>query len=707
MKRYCVGLIVGFVLLSGIGIGNSDAVEHPYSIASDSARISFHQNEKGLALDQVEFLQENFQRKWIAEKEGVPLWSITILDTEKKQHTVTALNATAALCSVLDDPLRMEWKGIQPGNLQVLATVEKKNEVFEWSLEFEVKEPGFTLWDAVYPEIGPLQVSEAIHGIVPYGWGLVHGDLENWRSGGVYPSASMAMPFVGVSDGQSGIYLGAHDPAGHPFTLFVGKRWEGKAASLGIRHDVEGMGKTTHYRLPYTITTTLFPGDWYECAQIYREAALQTEWGKIPSLSDRNDIPPWMKDTDLWYIGACHDEATANQVIAFATYFEVPTSAHIYQWHEIPFDDHYPEYFPAKPGFQKAVEKVQQAGIAVMPYINGRLWDSSTDSWRDRHAEEACSIDEKGEKYIEIYGSKVPLSPMCPFTELWKNTVTHLVDRLLNECKVKAVYIDQISAAAAKRCFAENHGHPIGGGTYWIQGYRDLIRRCQKVMPPDTALTTEENADPWNDLLQAWLLVNTPEKAGELVPIYPAVYGGRAISFGFQYIHGDDFTYKYPFRLKMARAFVFGSQLGWVGSQVFEASNLGEAECLKNLCLARHASRDALQFGTLLAPVGLSDFGTVKWIDGENQSNEQPAVLASVWSTPKQIRKIVLANVADEERKGTLTLDKRHGGSSAAASIQLVSEDGKIRVALNRQTDDKWQGTVSIPARGAVVYVLE
>ncbi len=702
VRMISISLLLFGILFAGVAI----AEETVYTIETNTGKLTAGKTEEGAALITLTPKTDSPDRpfSWIEEGPPVPIWTITVLDADKKKQTVTALSGTANVYKISEHQILLEWPKVQPGNLKVQCTITVLHDDLVWNLSCETREPDYTLWDIVYPEIGPLAFPETAHAITTNGWGVLQKNIRNWRYSATYPSASRAMPFIGVSDGKTGVYAGVHDRNGHPFDLFIGGRPNEKSISMGIRHDVEEAGKATHYRLPYSITTTLFLGDWYECAQIYRHAAKRLPWGNIPPLSDRRDIPQWLLDTDLWYCGACENEETADRLLAFARYFDVPTSAHIYTWHEIPFDDHYPEYFPAKPGFKNAVEKVQQAGVAVMPYINGRLWDPATDSWQEQKAETACAIDENGEKYVEIYGSKVPLSPMCPSTEIWKNTVTKLVDRLLNEYGVKAVYIDQISAAAAKRCYATNHGHPIGGGTYWIQGYRDLIERCRRVQPAGTALTTEENADPWNDQLQAWLLVNTPQALGEIVPIYPAVYSGRTISFGFQYIHGNDLPAKYPFRLKMARAFVFGSQLGWVGSQVLDASNAQEAEYLKGLCKARHGSRDALQYGELLPPIAIEGCGTVSWTE-EGKEQIQPAVLASAWLTPDSIHKISITNVADDSRTVILNLDRRHIGDRQEETILLQTEDKSSSTEFKKE-NNIWRGSIVLPPRSAAVYRL-
>ena len=100
----------------------------------------------------------------------------------------------------------------------------------------------------------------------------------------------------------------------------------------------------------------------------------------------------------------------AAQVKEFQKYLGVPIGFHWYSWHQIPFDNDYPHYFPAKPGFAEAVRDLQASGVYVMPYINGRLWDTHDRGREDfeftRRALPAATKDEQGKPYIETYGSK-------------------------------------------------------------------------------------------------------------------------------------------------------------------------------------------------------------------------------------------------------------------------------------------------------------
>ena len=60
----------------------------------------------------------------------------------------------------------------------------------------------------------------------------------------------------------------------------------------------------------------------------------------------------------------------------------MPIAVHWYVWYDAPnFDMHYPQYFPAKQDFGRVVQELQQIGVYVMPYINGRIFDVSIRSF--------------------------------------------------------------------------------------------------------------------------------------------------------------------------------------------------------------------------------------------------------------------------------------------------------------------------------------
>lgn len=195
----------------------------------------------------------------------------------------------------------------------------------------------------------------------------------------------------------------------------------------------------------------------------------------------------------------------------------LPVGFHWYHRHQIPFDNDYPHYFPTKPGFAQGVAELQAAGVFVMPYINGRLWDTKDHGAADfeftRVALPAATKKEDGQPFVERYGSKetngepVSLAVMCPTTRLRQERVRDLVRRLQQGEGTRGVYVDQIAAAAPTLCADASHGHPTGGGHWWTGGYWQLLQAIRRGMPADCMLTTECNGEPfirWFDGYLTW-----------------------------------------------------------------------------------------------------------------------------------------------------------------------------------------------------------
>ena len=402
-----------------------------------------------------------------------------------------------------------------------------------------------------------------------------------------------------------------------------------------------------------------------------------------------------------------------------SAYFGVPIGLHWYNWHEIPFDTLYPDYFPAKPSFAEGVKALQSAGMHVMPYINGRLADPKSKFWAgepvvggvsDADAGKSAAKQEDGKFYTEVYGSKVPLNVMCPYTKQWQGKIGSLVDRLVSECGVSGVYIDQIGAAGAARCFDPSHGHPIGGGHMWVDGYRKMLDSIRKKLPKEAMLTTEEDAECWIDQLDALLLVNTPTSGPRPIPLFPAVYSGRTITFGFQYIAGDDISRSLPWRAKMARAFVWGSQLGWVGADRIMAPEAAkEAEFLRNLARARRFGHQFVVTGRFLGMIDVRGdnphlAGEASGSFGGTYSLDLPAVLASAWLAEDGTLGILLANMSDEPRKVEFELPLATAKLSAEKgfSVSTYAPEGLLSTVPSRSA----ARALTIPSRSALVLAL-
>jgi len=641
-----------------------------HGVRAGNGLVSVAFAHRGNAVVLESFAQEPRGVELLADaQESDPLWELEFRTASGEPLTITSAQAPAAMsgeqaaglpaaggrCAACGRAeIRLRWTGVPVGasgiDVEVRVRIGQGDPITHWSLAVANAGPALGLWRATFPIIPNVQALPDAKLAFPTGWGLLYEDpLHGGEIRGTYPSMTPAMQFMACWRAQGGIYFGAHDLAATHKQLVCSPDADNGRLRLAIINCPAGMGRpAAQYDLPYEAAVGAFAGDWYEAARMYRERCAACEWALANApwmargeLRSRQSTPEWLKDIDLWCLagggpaaGGAPPEAV-EPTKRFAAYFGVPTAVHWYNWHQIPFDDHYPEYFPAKEGFAQGVADLHAAGIRVMPYINGRLWDPRTASWTAENAQAACAKDERLGRYEETYGSGVPLVVMCPYTEQWQAKVAGLVQRLVHECGVDGVYVDQISAAAAVPCFDPGHGHDVGGGGFWVEGYRRLLRRAREKLPPEAMLTTEESADPWIDLLDAFLLVNTPPAPAQVIPLFPAVYGGRTITFGFQYIAGDDLDRGLAFRAKMARAFAWGAQLGWVGPAILDARYAREAEYLRELAQCRRRAHEFLVFGEMLAPPDVAGIPRVT-VEGQAAFGgayriELPAVICSAW----------------------------------------------------------------------------
>ena len=196
------------------------------------------------------------------------------------------------------------------------------------------------------------------------------------------------------------------------------------------------------------------------------------------------------------------------------------------------FDTHYPEYFPVRTGFQAALATMQELGVRVAPYINGRIFDKGTKSWEADGGTaqvaaakqllkpallpssapsgggggggESGEPSESGGKgmpalsdYNESYGSLAKFAVMCPHTAFWQQTIAKVVDQLANDYGTDGIYIDQIAAAGPRPCWDPSHNHTLGGGDHWVTGYSEMLRQVREAAGSDKILLTESNSEPF------------------------------------------------------------------------------------------------------------------------------------------------------------------------------------------------------------------
>jgi hypothetical protein len=598
-------------------------------------------------------LHGNSGDEWIAGgASGAPLWRLALRGPREAVAEFDGRQLAVADIQRDASTTRFFWRApLDQRSVQIELAVrtEVASGLSHWQFAAVVPS-SWRVVRADWPILSNLRREPSVKLAVPVGWGMEYDINSSTSFEGTYPSLQMSMPFVAFYRGDNGLYIGMHDKRGRHKHCSIKARDDGLSFSC-LHWPSDSETAAGRYAPDCEATIGVFGGDYWNAAQIYRAFSRETPWGRAGKT-----VPDWLKNIDLWLIPDPQPLTNVEACRKAAAYFNVPVGIHWYRWHEIAFDTLYPDYFPAKSSFREGVTAFHAAGFRVMPYINGRLCDPKSKAWTQKHLEKAAARQENGQPYAEVYDTKIPLDVMCPATRQWQDEVAGIAHRLVNDFDVDGVYIDQVGAAAAVRCFSPDHGHSPGGGSVWFDGYRAMLRKVRQGLPAGRILTTEENAECWDDQFDGMLMVNTPADGGHsIIPLMSAVYADRVITFGFQYPARGDLRTSLPFRAKTARQFLWGSQLGWIQTDWIMADQARvEAEFLRNLAQTRCGGHEFFVGGQFLGEVQV--VGDNPRLRGEGTARQKytvdlPAVMATAWLSVDRRMGLAVVNLSDQARQ--------------------------------------------------------
>src|SRR2546426_3946481 len=110
------------------------------------------------------------------------------------------------------------------------------------------------------------------------------------------------------------------------------------------------------------------------------------------------------------------------------------------------------------------------AGSHAMVYMNQRLWCTGTSSWTTEGAARWAVKERDGRIREEVYNvfDPQPCATMDVTTPFWRAKYARIADTVLDRYGVDGIYMDQ--AVQSLVCWDSTHGHPVGGGDYWMSG---------------------------------------------------------------------------------------------------------------------------------------------------------------------------------------------------------------------------------------------
>lgn len=518
---------------------------------------------------------------------------------------------------------------------------------------------------------------------------------------------------------KGGLYLSSHDTESMAKNLAMSltpTHVECRATCL-----VPDKKETDSFSPGYDVVVGSFDGDWVSAAAIYREWAVNQKFCS-ESRFRNGQSPEWLQQTAFWIWNRGRSSNVLKEAEDIQSRLGLPVNAYWHWWHGCPYDEGFPEYIPPKEGeesFKAAVEHAHKQGIHSLVYMNSYQWGDSTDSYEAEGAAAYAARRENGDTYRHVFEifSGNGLTPMCMATQFWRDKYSSLCDTVVNHYHVDGVYMDQ--ACSGMACYNPDHGHTLGGGNYWRDGFGKLTAQIREKFPEgsDAMLAGEGSAEDWIPILDDFLTLQPSQERysgvgkSEPIPMFQAVYHDYAMTYGsysslvyppYDELWPKEFSpanaetllpeeYNMQFRMEQARSFTWGMQptLANYHSFLFEERSM-EMGYLVDLIKTRYNALDYLlygQFKAILEPefkevtIPISKVSIYAGRMGDTVTRYEKktrTMFSSAWLSSAGNVGIAVSNILDEPAEFVMTVDAAKFGAAPTGNVNIISAEGKV-----------------------------
>ncbi|MBT7303256.1 MAG: hypothetical protein HN849_27250, partial [Victivallales bacterium] len=673
----------------------------------------------------------------LSKTEDNGLWQLTLRRADGTSVKLEPKHARSSVAKATRNGLRLRWTDVQldgqPDQLDVEVTAKATGSgKTEWRIEVNGKGSG-ALWKVDFPRVCglrslgtsrlavPLYLGRVVTNPAVNGYTLTLGYPQPasmqcfafWThdQGDGKPAASSGDETGWLPDESAaeGLYLAAEDGQGYlkQFTTKADRQnatlnwWVEQIPSVKTWPlPKDAKLRRMRYQSPYPVVLAPYVGDMHEAAVLYRDWAKEQVWcqrGKQEDWPDevkpgsKNEAlwtPPWFRKIACW-LKYYHEPAKIlPEFAAYQEWLNVPMASHWYRFNISKFDDNYNEMLPGDPYLLQGIQDAKALGVQPLPYINGVIWDTDTESWHRENGLAAAVKDEAGEFVPwDIHGEIN--AHMCP-VEQWRAKMREVVRKLVGEHGMSGVYLDCLAATRTMPCYDPKHGHPIRGGKYRSDGNRKLmydLRADARSYAPEACFFTEEIGESFVDVMDGFLTLDYLRsycRSGERVfPFFSLVYHPYTINFGSDAAIGQDPD---AFRLQMGTLYAWGSQ-PLLSSIIAKTPKEGDptSEFLRELVQHFNGVAKPYLTGAEWVPIGVRPPGSPaskRPIDlvvaghrveyGKMRKSTRvwtgPAVLASAWKRGGSLA-VTMINITGQDQTVTL-----RATDLVAGDVRMVPE---------------------------------
>ncbi|WP_339917384.1 DUF6259 domain-containing protein [Yeosuana marina] len=660
------------------------------------------------------------------------LWKIDFLQTSGVK--TIEMSAASGFQFLKQDAhtLVLTWnnfKGIDNQKFKVIATVKliENKPLSSWKISVEGIE-GEKISRVVFPIISGIKDLGDENLAVPYWMGVKTKNPRNslskiegkekkyeWQ----YPGRMSLQCIALYNDSEKfGLYTACNDSLAYrkdfSYTLDGSNNLTYKVSNYPSIDE-----KSDIYSPKYEAIIGSFKGDWITAAEQYREWGSKQKWSS-ESRFKNGLTPKSLEETALWEWNRGKSINVLEPAKSLKQKLNLPVNVFWHWWHGCSYDDGFPEYFPPREGeesFILAMRSAQKEGIKSIVYMNQMQWGTETESWQKENALSYAVKDINGNTNTHTYNifTNKSLTTMCMGTQFWKDKYTSLSDEAINTYQTNGVYMDQ--ACFSFLCYDKTHGHPVGGGNYWLKNFGKLTEQIRSKFPEnkDVFLAGEGVSEAWLPYLDAFLTlqVSMERYAGdngwEPIPFFQAVYHQYAITYGnysslivppYDELWPKEYAPKNPlalldesyskqFLMEQARSFVWGLQPTISNYQNFLVSKrTKEIDYLLNLARVRNNGLKYLLRGKffrspkMITKEKTLDMSRLSIYAGKTGNTvtafkkTADLIYSGAWKSDDNQLGIALASISDDSYQIDLSISSDDYGLNPNGRVNIINEDG-------------------------------
>jgi len=421
------------------------------------------------------------------------------------------------------DHLRLERRTL---DVSVRYTIELRDGDAEtrWRLAIENRDQG-TVREVHFPLVSGLSQLDTL--IMPSESGqLVRSPVDKLSDD--IPVISLEYPGRGSMQWfeyfspTAGLYMASYDQDLGYTRMSFGRTGDGPSAAMWmVKYPFAAAGAS--WESP-ELALGIHSGDWHWGADRYR--SWFCSWARAPKVPHKvQEMVGGLRELLLKRPSGEVVHSYEEMVTLARQVREQPhgVSFMVAGWMHDGHDTYFPEYVPSadlggEPALIAALESVREQGVAATAYMNGRICNIETDTYK-AHGKEwsvlgrAAGLGVNSTDFFELHESwntswgdrpgQGWFAVMCPSAKGWQDHLVGEVSRVVGEYGFDGVFLDQPGSYFGELCYNPEHGHDTPASA-WGPGLLELFRRLRGEMrrlDPDSILWTEGMNDAFGQFM--------------------------------------------------------------------------------------------------------------------------------------------------------------------------------------------------------------